>query len=106
MNKGLILFFLTPHPITLGEPRVGGLTLMVDAAQAKRLLLALFSSKMQLLKQSRLPLTIVFYPYQIVNFLKKNFPRSKMKCNTTIVLDVKTSETSGVAYEKISSIAI
>ena len=33
-------------------------------------------------------------------------PRSKMKCNTTIVLDVKTSETSGVAYEKISSIAI
>ena len=37
---------------------------------------------------------------------KLNLPRSKMKCNTTIVLDVKTSETSGVAYEKISSIAI
>ena len=36
----------------------------------------------------------------------KTCPRSKMKCNTTIVLDVKTSETSGVAYEKISSIAI
>ena len=33
-------------------------------------------------------------------------PRSKMKCNTTIALDVKTSETSGVAYEKVSSITI
>ena len=43
-------------------------------------------------------------PYLII---RNQFdPRSKMKCNTTIVLDVKTSETSGVAYEKISSIAI
>ena len=36
----------------------------------------------------------------------EGFPRSKMKCNTIIALDVKTSETSGVAYEKVSSITI
>ena len=38
--------------------------------------------------------------------LGEDGPRSKMKCNTIIALDVKTSETSGVAYEKVSSITI
>ena len=47
-----------------------------------------------------------FLESSMFKFFSSYTPRSKMKCNTTIVLDVKTSETSGVAYEKISSIAI